>query len=84
MTRANEVLAHFLDAFIEGLDHDGKAYPMVVVAGPNGSGKSTFWHHVVKPRFGGLAESWEYLNADDLVREELGAGIRLDSVERRW
>lgn len=82
MTRANEVLAHFLDAFIEGLDPDGKAYPMVVVAGPNGSGKSTFWHHVVKPRFGGLAESWEYLNADDLVREELGAGVRLDSVNQ--
>jgi len=82
LTRANEVLAHFLDAFIVGLDPDGKAYPMVVVAGPNGSGKSTFWHQVVKPRFWGLAESWEYLNADDLVREELGTGVRLDSVNQ--
>lgn len=58
---------------------------MIMLAGPNGSGKSTLWNKVIKPALGEFARDWEYINADDEVREvvdEIAGGkhVRLDSL----
>lgn len=58
---------------------------MIMLAGPNGSGKSTLWNRVIKPALGERAKDWDYINADDEVREvideyESESPVRLDSL----
>ncbi len=82
---SGDVMRAFFAALGGEQDATGIRPIMIMLAGPNGSGKSTLWNKVIKPALGEFAKDWEYINADDEVREVVdefagGAHVRLDSL----
>lgn len=79
-----DVLQAFVEAIQQGLSTRLEApAPLVMIAGPNGSGKSTLWHTVLAQYLGAEAGMWEFINADEIVQEHLGLGVRLDSLDEQ-